>query len=115
VYKGLRDILNSGGNTPFEACRQYVDAFESAARDTNLPSSLLASIAMQESSCRADVTGRAGEIGLMQVTGEKCPSDGSNCYDPWVSIAVPSPVCFIGSADLSPSLIRPTFTLVPVT
>ncbi|PVG01871.1 glycoside hydrolase family 23 protein, partial [Serendipita vermifera] len=86
IYKSLRDILNSGGG-PFNACRDYVDHFEDAARDTNLPSSLLASIAMQESSCNPNATGRAGEIGMMQVTGEKCPSNG-NCYDARTNIYI---------------------------
>lgn len=87
IYKSLRDILDSGNNDVFEGCRAFVDFFENAARDTNLPSSLLAAIAMQESSCQPGAIGGAGELGLMQVTGEKCPQDG-DCLDPQTNIYI---------------------------
>ncbi|CAG7846882.1 SubName: Full=Related to glycoside hydrolase family 23 protein-Laccaria bicolor {ECO:0000313/EMBL:CCA74381.1} [Serendipita indica DSM 11827] len=87
VYKDLATVLQKPGNV-FEACAPYLNIFQSLADETGIPTILLASIALQESGCRPGVTGGAGEIGMMQITSEKCPTDGSNCYDPATNIGI---------------------------
>jgi hypothetical protein len=43
---------------------------------------MLASFALQESSCNPTAVGGAGEQGLMQLTSDKCgDSPGGNCQD----------------------------------
>jgi len=42
-----------------------------------MPPILLASIAMQESSCRPSLDGGDGSCGMMQLTKDKWPKDGS--------------------------------------
>ena len=39
-----------------------------------VPAIMLASIAMEESTCNADNVGGAGEQGIMQITADKCPN-----------------------------------------
>jgi hypothetical protein len=47
-----------------------------------VPSILLASIALQESSCNPATVGGNGEQGLMQLTVDKCgDAPGGNCQD----------------------------------
>lgn len=56
-----------------------------------VPSILIASIAMQESTCNPDTEGGGGEQGLMQLTPDKCGgAPGGNCKDP-VSLPIPVP------------------------
>ena len=63
--------------------------FEQLSGETGIPTILLASIALQESGCNPGVTGSAGEIGMMQVTKEKCPKgDIGQCYDAYVGVAI---------------------------
>lgn len=59
----------------------FPHSFDKYGGETGLPPILIASIAMQESSCRAEVTGGGGELGLMQITKEKCTA-GIDCKDP---------------------------------
>lgn len=48
-----------------------------------VPAIILASFALQESSCNPHTIGGAGEQGLMQITKEKCVGAPSyNCLDP---------------------------------
>ena len=48
-----------------------------------VPSIILASFAMQESSCNPETVGGGGEQGLMQITKDKCGgAPGGNCKDP---------------------------------
>jgi len=85
VYvKDLRSAMNQPGS-PFGACANLADAFEQVGSETGVPAILLASLAMQESSCNPYVTGGAGEIGLMQITPDKCRGD---CYDPWNNLRI---------------------------
>ncbi|EIM82890.1 lysozyme-like protein [Stereum hirsutum FP-91666 SS1] len=73
----------STGNSPFNACSDYVDMFYQYAEQNGLPPILLASFAMQESSCNPGTVGGAGEQGLMQLTKDKCyAAPGGNCQDP---------------------------------
>jgi hypothetical protein len=87
IYRDLAEVLNEG-SSPFDACSQYLSIFESASADTGIPTIFLASIALQESGCNPTVTGGAGEIGMMQITSEKCPTDGSDCYDAATNIRI---------------------------
>jgi len=69
-------------NSPFSACKPYVYLFDKYGAELGLPPILLASIAMQESSCNAGAMGdNGGAYGLMQITEDKCTS-GINCSDP---------------------------------
>lgn len=76
-------------NGVFSACAQYIDQFNQAGADTGVPPIMLASFAMQESSCNAGALGKNGEISLMQITPANCPS-GVNCWDPYTNIKVGS-------------------------
>lgn len=73
----------SEGNSPFQACNQYLNIMEKYATQFSVPPILIASFAMQESGCQADVQGQGGEQGLMQISQDKCDGapDG-NCKDP---------------------------------
>ncbi|KAH9892564.1 glycoside hydrolase family 23 protein, partial [Cubamyces lactineus] len=77
LYDALKDP-----NTPFKACSPYIDTFVKYANQHNIPPILIASIAMQESSCDPNTVGGAGEQGLMQITKDKCGgAPGGNCKD----------------------------------
>ena len=70
-------------DSPFKACSQYIWIFEKYGAQYNIPPIILASFAMQESSCRADAVGGGGEQGLMQISGEKCDgAPAGGCQDP---------------------------------
>jgi len=59
-------------NSPFKACSDYVALFNKYGKQFDLPPIMLASFAMQESSCNPETIGGAGEQGLMQITKDKC-------------------------------------------
>lgn len=67
-------------NSPFKPCAPYVDIFDREAANTGLPPILIASIAMQESTCNPNVRGGGGEYGMMQITQDKC-TEGIDCLD----------------------------------
>ncbi|KAK1235598.1 hypothetical protein PQX77_001191 [Marasmius sp. AFHP31] len=70
-------------NSPFKACGPYIDKFVQYGNEAGIPPILMASFAMQESSCNPSTTGGGGEVGLMQITVDKCGgAPGGNCYDP---------------------------------
>jgi hypothetical protein len=79
----LNDALKSG-DSPFHACRgDLIGKFYQYAGEVGVPPILLASIAMQESSCNPATVGGAGEQGLMQLTKDKCGgAPGGDCKDP---------------------------------
>lgn len=52
----------------FQPCQQYFSQFQSASQSSGIPLIILMSIALQESSCNANVYGQRGEVGLMQIT-----------------------------------------------
>ena len=63
----LTDALKDP-RSPFHACKPYLPLFNAAAKRHNLPPILLASLAMQESSCNPDARGdNGGAHGLMQL------------------------------------------------
>ncbi|ODO07820.1 hypothetical protein I350_03399 [Cryptococcus amylolentus CBS 6273] len=66
----------------FSACADYIDKFNTYGAQYNVKPVMLASFAMQESTCNPSVTGGNGEAGLMQLTADNCDGapDG-NCYD----------------------------------
>jgi len=69
-------------DSPFHACADFLWAFNQYGNQFGIPPILLASIAMQESTCNPQTVGGAGEQGLMQITPDKCNNapDG-NCKD----------------------------------
>jgi hypothetical protein len=74
-------------NSPFKACSSYVSMFEQYGNEFGVPAILLASFAMQESSCNPATVGGGGEQGLMQITKDKCGgAPGGNCRDPRFNI-----------------------------
>ncbi|OCH89780.1 hypothetical protein OBBRIDRAFT_793932 [Obba rivulosa] len=86
VVVDLADALDDP-NTPFKACEPYLDLFQQAGDQYGVPAIMLASISMQESSCRPSAVGGGGEQGLMQITPDKCQAaPGGNCQDPTYNI-----------------------------
>ena len=81
ISVSLTDALKDP-NSPFTACNPYLSTFEKYAQQYSVPSIMLASFAMQESSCNPQTIGGAGEQGLMQITPDKCGgAPGGNCLD----------------------------------
>ncbi|KAG6845300.1 hypothetical protein H0H87_011150 [Tephrocybe sp. NHM501043] len=86
VSVSLSSAVNSGKG-PFLACSKFVHFFEQYGGEFGIPAIMLASFAMQESSCNPDTVGGAGEQGLMQITKDKCGgAPGGNCRDPAFNI-----------------------------
>ena len=82
ITQSLSSALNSG-SSPFKACAPYVWLFEKYGGQFNIPPIILASFAMQESSCNPATVGGGGEQGLMQITREKCGGlSDQACRDP---------------------------------
>lgn len=70
-------------DTPFKHCTPYISLFNKYADEFGIPPILLASIAMQESTCNPGAVGEGGEQGLMQISKDKCVNaPGGNCQDP---------------------------------
>jgi len=73
--------------SPFQSCAPYAWAFQQAGQELNIPPIMLASFALQESSCNPSAVGGAGEQGLMQLTPDKCSdSPGGNCQDIYFNV-----------------------------
>jgi len=89
IYKDLATVLAAPGSV-FAPCEPYLSMFQNMSSQTGVPTIFLASISLQESGCNPGATGGAGEIGMMQITSDKCPSDGSDCYDPMTNIQIGS-------------------------
>ncbi|KAG8905147.1 hypothetical protein FRB99_000613 [Tulasnella sp. 403] len=88
VYIDFEKALKNK-SSPFQACSKYLDLFRSVAANTTvngtpLPPILLASFALQESSCTESQGGGGGEVGLFQLSPDKCQGGKSNkaCFDP---------------------------------
>ncbi|KAG9046326.1 hypothetical protein FS837_004640 [Tulasnella sp. UAMH 9824] len=76
-------------NSPYKACSKYLDLFKSVAGDTTIngvamPPIMLAAFAMQESTCNPKTRGQGGEVGMFQLSQDKCPGGKASdaCYDP---------------------------------
>ena len=75
-------------NSPFKACGPYIGLFEKYGAMYAIPPIMLASFAMQESSCQPWRVGGGGEQGLMQITRDKCGgAPGGDCKNP-VSVLI---------------------------
>ncbi|KAL1407039.1 hypothetical protein Q8F55_006452 [Vanrija albida] len=67
---------------PFAVCQQFFPKFEQYGAQYGIPPILLASIALQESTCQPWITGGNGEAGLMQLIAAHCgDAPGGNCHD----------------------------------
>jgi len=87
VYMDLDEALKDP-NSPYIACSQYVSLFKSIAANTTvngvpLPAIMLAAFASQESSCNPNESGGGGEVGMFQLSEDKCPGGKSSsaCFD----------------------------------
>ncbi|KAG2028259.1 hypothetical protein BDR03DRAFT_883586, partial [Suillus americanus] len=58
-------------DSAFANCKDFISTFEKYGSRYGIPAILLASFAMQESSCKPSTVGGAGEQGLMQLTSDK--------------------------------------------
>ncbi|WWD07408.1 hypothetical protein V865_005506 [Kwoniella europaea PYCC6329] len=66
----------------FAPCGPYIDKFNQYAAQYGVKGIMLASFAMQESTCNPSATGGNGEAGLMQLAQVNCGgAPGGNCYD----------------------------------
>ncbi|KAG8738855.1 hypothetical protein FRC10_006426 [Ceratobasidium sp. 414] len=69
-------------NSPFVRCQPYFPYFYKYGQMYNVPPILIASFANQESGCNPSTAGGAGEVGMMQITPDKCTgAPGGNCAD----------------------------------
>ncbi|KAL1674105.1 glycoside hydrolase family 23 protein [Schizophyllum commune] len=69
-------------DSPFKACQDFVWAFQQYGNENGIPPIMLASFAMQETTCNPNTVGGNGEQGLMQITQDKCGgAPGGNCKD----------------------------------
>ncbi len=94
-------------DSPFKPCEPFLPIFQKCAQTFGVPSILIASFALQEvcsigcpagvlfaqvpgqSTCNPSTTGGAGEVGLMQLTPDKChDAPNGDCYDPVKSLPV---------------------------
>ncbi|PBK91454.1 lysozyme-like protein [Armillaria gallica] len=74
-------------DSPFKPCEPFLPIFQKCAQTFGVPSILIASFALQESTCNPSTTGGAGEVGLMQLTPDKChDAPNGDCYDPEFNI-----------------------------
>ncbi|KAJ7939456.1 glycoside hydrolase family 23 protein [Mycena leptocephala] len=88
VAVNLSDALQSSSSV-FVACSQFVGIFQTYAGTYGIPAIMLASFAMQESSCNPESVGEGGEQGLMQISQDKCAgAPGGSCRDPDFNIRV---------------------------
>jgi hypothetical protein len=79
ISKNLADVID--GNT-FSPCKSFLSSFNKWGAHYNIPPIMLASFALQESSCNPYPSGGDGH-GLMQITTDKCgDAPGGNCEDP---------------------------------
>ncbi|KAG9103492.1 hypothetical protein FRC07_009978, partial [Ceratobasidium sp. 392] len=69
-------------NSPFVRCQPYFPYFYKYGKMYDVPPILIASFANQESGCNPSLNGGAGEIGMMQITPDKCgAAPNGNCFD----------------------------------
>ncbi|KAG8934087.1 hypothetical protein FRC03_004909 [Tulasnella sp. 419] len=77
IYKSLD---NPNVRKTFAPCTKYFDKFEQYAKANGFPSIFLAAFAMQESSCNPGTKGGGGEVGMFQLSPDKC-KQGVDCFD----------------------------------
>lgn len=82
VYADLSNI-SSSKTSPFKACAPYLSYFNAAAQSQGIPPIFLAAFAMMESSCNPNAVGSGGELGLFQITPDRCQGKSTAaCKDP---------------------------------
>ncbi|KAF8806281.1 lysozyme-like protein [Phlegmacium glaucopus] len=82
IAMDLDQAIGTPGS-PFQKCSPFIGLFKQYAWQHGIPPIMIASFALQESSCNPDTVGGAGEQGLMQLTKDKCgDAPGGNCKDP---------------------------------
>ncbi|KAG8939441.1 hypothetical protein FRC04_006588 [Tulasnella sp. 424] len=88
ITVSLDDALGQA-NSPYKACDKYLDTFKSIAASTTvngvtMPPIMLAAFAMQESTCNPQERGEGGEVGMFQLSQDKCPGGKASyaCNDP---------------------------------
>ncbi|WVO18409.1 hypothetical protein L204_106126 [Cryptococcus depauperatus] len=70
------------GDGIFAPCSAYIDKFNQYASQYGVKGIMLASFAMQESTCNPSATGKNGEAGLMQLTSDNCRgAPNEDCYN----------------------------------
>lgn len=79
VSISMEDALGMSDNQ-FGACSKYLDIFNAASTKYNIPVLMLASFAMQESTCNPNASS-GGTVGLFQLASANCP-EGGDCMDP---------------------------------
>ncbi|KAF9263345.1 lysozyme-like protein [Marasmius fiardii PR-910] len=85
----LKVVTLQDHNSPFQPCARYMNKFIQYANEFNIPPIVMASFAMQESSCNLSTIGGGSEVGLMQITPDKCGNaPGGNCFDPGYNIRI---------------------------
>jgi len=78
LFSALKD-----SSSPFQACTSYISIFEKYGSQFKVPPILIASFAMQESTCNPKTVGEGGEQGMMQISQEKCAgAPNGDCLDP---------------------------------
>ncbi|KAK4053056.1 hypothetical protein OIV83_001791 [Microbotryomycetes sp. JL201] len=84
-FASLDQAIKDGGL--FSNCAPVADTIDQVGKALGLPPILIASIAMQESSCNPSLTGGAGEQGLMQLIPANCGGapDG-DCKNLWFNV-----------------------------
>nr|GAT45455.1 predicted protein [Mycena chlorophos] len=83
---GSEEWINCGITTS-GVCSKYIDYFDSAASKYGLKAIMLASFALQESSCNPNSIGGGNTQGLMQISTDKCVgAPGGDCLDPEFNI-----------------------------
>jgi len=78
VFVPLADALKMKGNQ-FEPCTDLLSIFQEVSASCGVPDIMLASIAMQESTCNPKAYS-AGSTGLFQLSSDLC-SPYDDCYD----------------------------------
>lgn len=85
TFDQLKAKLRKRADQPFSNCVKYFPIFESVASKTIIDGKplnpmILAAFANQESSCTPKEKGEGGEVGMFQLSSDKCKGV-DDCYD----------------------------------
>ncbi|KAM0792445.1 hypothetical protein ACM66B_005122 [Microbotryomycetes sp. NB124-2] len=84
-FASLDKAVEGGGL--FSNCAPVLKTIDEVGKAVGLPPILIASIAMQESSCNPSLTGGAGEAGIMQLIPANCGgAPGGDCYNLYFNV-----------------------------
>lgn len=82
TYQGGLRAAIAAENSPYKPCEDFIDLFETAGAEFQVPPLYIAAFALQESGCNPDVDGGGGEQGMMQISPEKCAdAPNGDCKD----------------------------------